>query len=299
VTITFDEQVAIVTGAGNGLGRAYAVELARRGAKVVVNDPGGATDGTGSGTAAESVVADIVAAGGEAVADTQSVASPAGGESIVQTAIDAYGHVDIVINNAGILRDSSFVKLQPTDLDAVLDVHLRGAFFVTQPAFLQMKQQGYGRLLFTTSAAGLFGNFGQTNYAAAKMGLVGLSNVLAVEGARYGITANVIAPAARTRMTEGLLGPLADAMDPDLIVPMALYLVSKECEITHEIYSAMGGRYARVFIGVTPGWFSGAGAQPTVDNIADRIEAIRDPDGYAVPSDISADLDAFTGLLNA
>jgi NAD(P)-dependent dehydrogenase (short-subunit alcohol dehydrogenase family) len=227
------------------------------------------------------------------------VANPVGGESIVQTAIDRWGHVDIVINNAGILRDSTFVKLQPTDLDAVLDVHLRGAFFVTQPAFRQMKQQGYGRLLFTTSAAGLFGNFGQTNYGAAKMGLVGLCNVLAVEGARYGITANVIAPAARTRMTEGLLGPLADAMDPDLIVPMALYLVSKECEITHEIYSAMGGRYARVFIGVTPGWFSGAGAQPTVEEIADRIDAIRDQDGYAVPNNISAEMDAFMGLLNA
>jgi NAD(P)-dependent dehydrogenase (short-subunit alcohol dehydrogenase family) len=299
VTITFDEQVVIVTGAGNGLGRAYALELARRGARVVVNDLGAATDGTGSGSAAESVVAEILAAGGEAVADTQSVATAEGGETIVQNTLDAYGRVDIVINNAGILRDSSFAKLQATDLDAVLDVHLRGAFFVTQPAFRVMREQHYGRLLFTTSAAGLFGNFGQANYGAAKMGIVGLSNVLAIEGDRYGIKSNVIAPAARTRMTQDVLGSIADSMDPDLIVPLALYLVSRECDLTHEIYSAIGGRYARVFVGLTRGWFSAAGSHPTVEDIAERIDVIRDEDGYAVPSNASAELEAFVGLLNA
>jgi NAD(P)-dependent dehydrogenase (short-subunit alcohol dehydrogenase family) len=299
MTITFDEQVALVTGAGNGLGRQYALELARRGAKVVVNDLGGATDGTGSGSAAEVVVAEIVAAGGEAVASGQSVTSAEGGAAIVQTALDAYGRLDIVINNAGILRDASFVKLQQANLDAVLDVHLRAAFFVTQPAFRHMREQGYGRLLFTTSAAGLFGNFGQSNYGAAKMGLVGLSNVLAVEGAGRGITSNVIAPGARTRMTEELLGPLADALGPNLITPMALYLVSRECEITHEVYSAIGGRYARVFVGLTPGWFAGVGIEPSVDDIADHIDAIRNEAGYVVPSDISAEMSTIVELLTA
>ena len=204
----FDGKVAIITGAGGGLGRSHALELARRGALVVVNDLGGSVDGTGSGTtAAQAVVDEITAAGGEAVANYDSVATPEGGQAIVQTALDALGRVDIIINNAGILRDASFKNMDADKVDPVLDVHLRGAFNVTQPAWEHMRDQGYGRIVNTRSGAGIFGNFGQTNYGAAKMGLVGLTRVLAVEGAKYNIKANAIAPVAKTRMTEDILGP--------------------------------------------------------------------------------------------
>src|SRR3954463_8838143 len=197
--ISFDGRVAIVTGAGGGLGRTYALELARRGASVVVNDLGGSVNGEGgSDAAAQKVVDEIKAAGGEAVANYDSVATPEGGENIVKSAVDAFGKVDVVINNAGILRDKSFAKMTLDDIHAVLDVHLKGAFYVSQPAFKVMKDNNYGRFVFTASNA-TFGNFGQTNYAAAKMGLVGLSNTIAVEGARNGILSNVIMPVARTR----------------------------------------------------------------------------------------------------
>jgi NAD(P)-dependent dehydrogenase (short-subunit alcohol dehydrogenase family) len=290
-TVTFDGRVAVVTGAGGGLGRTYALELARRGAQLVVNDLGSRPDGTGAAAgAAQATVDEIVAANGEAVPDTNSVATPEGGEALIRTAIEAFGRIDIVINNAGILRDKSFVKLAPADLDAVLDVHLRGAFYVTQPAFRHMKEQGYGRVLFTASAAGLFGNFGQSNYAAAKMGVVGLSNVVAVEGVKAGITSNVIAPIARTRLTEELLGPFADALDPELVTPLALYLVSEACTLTHEVFSAGAGRYARVFVGLTPGWFAGKGVHPSVEDVADHLGQICSEDGYIVPTDISAEL---------
>ena len=201
--IRFDGRVAVITGAGGGLGRTYALELARRGAKVVVNDLGGKSDGTGKSTSmADQVVDEIRAAGGEAAPNYDSVATPEGGESIIRTAVDTFGKVDIVVNNAGILRDRSFVKLSPEELGLVIDVHLKGAFYVSKPAFRLMKDQRYGRLVFTSSAAGLLGNFGQSNYGAAKMGLVGLMHVLAVEGAKYDIRCNAIAPTARTRITE-------------------------------------------------------------------------------------------------
>jgi NAD(P)-dependent dehydrogenase (short-subunit alcohol dehydrogenase family) len=291
VTIEFDGRVAIVTGAGGGLGKCYALELARRGARVVVNDLGGNPDGTGAAASpADTTVAEIKAAGGEAVANYDSVATPEGGEAITKTALDAFGTVDIVINNAGILRDKSFVNLAVADLGAVIDVHLLGAFHVTQPAFRVMKEKGYGRLLFTSSAAGVFGNFGQTNYGAAKMGLVGLSNVLAVEGAKAGITSNVIAPIAKSRLTEELLGPLADAVEPELVMPLSLYLVSQACELTHEIFSVGGGKYSRVFIGETPGWFAGKGARPTVEDIATHIGDIRSEEGYTVPGNANDDI---------
>ena len=291
MTIAFDGRVAIVTGAGGGLGKTYAVELARRGARVVVNDLGGNPDGTGAaGGPADTTVAEITAAGGEAVANYDSVATPEGGEAITRTALDAFGTVDVVINNAGILRDKSFANLAAADLQAVIDVHLLGAFYVTQPAFRVMKEKGYGRLLFTSSAAGVFGNFGQTNYGAAKMGLVGLSNVLAVEGAKANIHSNVIAPIARSRLTEELLGPLASAVEPDLVTPLALYLVSEACPLTHEIFSVGGGKYSRVFIGETPGWFAGKGTVPTVEDIAEQIEGIRAEDGYTIPANANDDI---------
>jgi len=291
--IRFDGRVAIVTGAGGGLGKTYALELGRRGAKVVVNDLGGKADGTGSGSSmADAVVKEITEAGGEAVANYDSVSTPEGGEAIVKAAVDNFGKVDVVINNAGILRDKTFAKLPPEDLEIVLAVHLKGAFFVSQPAFRHMKDNGYGRFLFTASGAGIFGNFGQTNYGAAKMGLVGLSNVLAQEGAKYNIKSNVIAPIAKTRLTEQLLGPMADKLDPACVTPLSVYLVSETCQLTHEIFDVGGGRYARVFIGLTPGWVKGPGEPATVEEIAENIDAIRDPADYTIPDSIAGEMQA-------
>ncbi len=289
--IRFDDRVAIITGAGGGLGRTYALELAKRGAKVVVNDLGGKADGTGkSSSMADTVVEEITGAGGTAVANYDSVATPDGGNAIVQTALDSFGTVDIVINNAGILRDRTFAKMTVEEIDLVLDVHLRGAFYVTQPAFQVMKERGYGRLIFTSSGAGVFGNFGQTNYGAAKMGLVGMMNVLAVEGAKYNIKCNAIAPTAKTRLTEDLLGPMAEFVAPETVTPMVIYLVSEACDITHEIFSIGGGRFARAFIGVTPGWFAGKGAVVSADDVAANIEQIRKTDGYTIPGNIGDEL---------
>jgi len=281
--ITFTDRVAVVTGAGGGLGRSYALELAHRGARVVVNDLGGATDGTGGGSSmADAVVAEINSAGGEAIANYDSVATVEGGDALIDAAVAAFGGVDIVINNAGILRDKSFTNLAVEDRDSVIDVHLKGAFNVTQPAFRVMKEAGYGRILFTASAAGLFGNFGQANYSAAKMALVGLSNTLAIEGARSGITSNVISPIARTRLTEDLLGPLAERLDPTHVTPLACYLVSEACEVTHEIFSVGGGNYARAFVGLAPGWNAGAN-DVSVEDIGDHLETIRHTEGFTVP----------------
>jgi NAD(P)-dependent dehydrogenase (short-subunit alcohol dehydrogenase family) len=296
--IRFDNRVAVVTGAGGGLGKTYALELGRRGARVVVNDLGGATDGTGgSQSAADAVVAEIVAAGGQAVASYESVSTPEGGAAIIATAIDKLGGIDIVINNAGILRDKSFVKLEASDLEAVLDVHLRGAFHVSQPAFRYMKEKGYGRFLFTSSAAGIFGNFGQTNYGAAKMGLVGLSNVLAVEGGKSNIKSNVIAPIARTRMTEQLLGPLAEHLQPEQVMPLACYLVSDECNLTHEVFSVGGGRYARVFTGLCKGWVAGKGKRPSLEDVRDHMKDIMNTDGFTIPASINDEMAVLMGAL--
>ena len=289
--IRFDERVAVITGAGGGLGQTYALELARRGAKVVVNDLGGSVDGSGGNSrAADETVETIKAAGGDAVANYDSVSTPEGGAAIIDTAMKAFGRVDIVINNAGVLRDKSFMKLEPADLTTVLDVHLRGAFHVSQPAFRVMKERGYGRFLFTSSAAGIFGNFGQSNYGAAKMGLVGLSNVLAVEGARAGIKSNVIAPIARTRMTEQLLGPLAAHLDPAQVTPIACYLVSEACTLTHEVFSVGGGRYARVFTGLCPGWIAGKDSRPSVEDVAGNLSEIMNTEGYSIPASINDEM---------
>ena len=281
--IHFDDQAAIVTGAGGGLGRAYAHLLAARGAKVVVNDPGGDVHGSGSDPSpADSVVAEIQAAGGEAVASYDSVATPEGGAAIVATAMESFGRVDAVIHNAGILRDRSFLKLESEDLELVLNVHLKGAFFVGQPAFRVMKGQGYGRIVFTTSASGLFGTFGQSNYGAAKTGLLGLMRVLSVEGAAHGIQINCVAPSARTRMTEELLGPLSEQLDPRHVAPLVAFLCSRQCDCTSEVFSAGGGRFARVFLGLTRGWYSG-GDVCTVEQLADHMGAIMASEGFTVP----------------
>jgi NAD(P)-dependent dehydrogenase (short-subunit alcohol dehydrogenase family) len=289
--IRFDGRVAVITGAGGGLGKTYALELARRGAHVVVNDLGGAPDGSGkSSSMADVTVNEIKAAGGQAVASYDSVATPAGGEAIIKKAIDSFGRVDVVINNAGILRDKSFAKLEPQDLEIVLDVHLKGAFYVSQPAYRVMKEQNYGRFLFTASAAGIFGNFGQTNYGAAKMGLVGLSNVLAVEGAKNGIKSNVIAPIARTRLTENLLGPIASALDPSTVMPLACYLVSEACELSHEVFSVGGGRFARVFVGLAPGWFAGKGKVVSLEDVRDNLGQIMDEKNYIVPKSVGDEM---------
>jgi NAD(P)-dependent dehydrogenase (short-subunit alcohol dehydrogenase family)/acyl dehydratase len=271
--ISFDGRVAIVTGAGAGLGRAYALELAGRGAKVVVNDLGGARDGSGGGSAgpADRVVDEIRALGGEAVASYDSVATPEGGEAIVRTAMEAFGTVDIVINNAGILRDKSFVKMTSENWRGVLDVHLDGAYHVSRPAFTVMREKRYGRILMTTSAAGLYGNFGQTNYSAAKMGVVGLMNTLKLEGEKHNIKVNTIAPLAASRLTEDILPPdLFARMKPEYAVPMALFLCSETCPVSGNIYNAGMGFYNRAAI------VSGPGMVPVADGRIPSIEEIRD-----------------------
>jgi len=280
----FDGKVAVITGAGGGLGRQHALLLASRGALVVVNDLGGAVDGSGSDKgAAQKVVDEIRAAGGEAVPDTNSVSTVEGGAAIVKTAVDAYGRVDIVVNNAGILRDKSFQNMEPDMIKAVLDVHLAGAFNVTQPAFKLMREQGYGRIVSTSSAAGIFGNFGQANYGAAKMGLVGFTRVLAVEGAKYNVKANAIAPLAYTRMTENLLGNLGERLDPSFVSPIVAYLAHEECPVSGEVYSVGGGRVARVFIAESQGYFN---ATLTLEDVRDNFEQIRSEVDYKVPANI-------------
>ena len=286
--IGFDGRVAIITGAGGGLGRQHALELARRGARVVVNDLGGSVSGEGGDVGpAQKVVAEIEALGGEAVADTNSVATPDGGRAVVQTALDAFGTVDVVVNNAGILRDKSFHNLDQAMIEAVIQVHLLGAFYVTQPAFQVMREKGYGRIVSTSSNSGLLGNFGQSNYGAAKMGLVGLTNVLAIEGRKNNIKANAIAPVAATRMTEGLFEDLIDKMDPALVSPLVAYLASEACEVTGEVYSAAGGIISRFFIGLTPGYYN---PELTAEDIAAHLAEIRDETGYIVPEDNTGEL---------
>ena len=282
--IRFDGRVAIVTGAGAGLGRAYALELAKRGAKVVVNDLGGARDGSGASTsAADKVVEEIKAAGGEAVASYDSVSTPEGGEAIVAKAIDTYGKLDILINNAGVLRDKSLAKMEPQDWNIVMSVHLDGAYNVSRPAFLKMRENGYGRIILTSSASGLYGNFGQTNYGAAKLALVGFMNTLKIESEKHNIKVNTIAPTARTRLTEDVLPPdLADKLKPEFIAPLVLYLCSEQCPVTGAIYNAGMGYYNRVAI------MTGSGVQlhggieiPTPEDVAKNIGKITSLEGAA------------------
>jgi NAD(P)-dependent dehydrogenase (short-subunit alcohol dehydrogenase family) len=287
----YDGKVVIITGAGGGLGRQHALLMASRGALVVINDLGGAVDGSGSDKgAAEHVVDEIKALGGEAVADTNSVATPEGGKAIVQTAVDAFGRVDVVVNNAGILRDKAFSNMEPDLLDPVIDVHLKGAFNVTRPAWVLMKEQGYGRIISTSSAAGIFGNFGQTNYGAAKMGLVGFTRVLAVEGAKYNIKANAIAPLALTRMTENLMAGLGDKLEPGLVSPLVAFLAHEDCPVTGQVFSVGGGRVAQVFIGETKGYHN---AHLSMEDVRDNWGTITDRDGYAVPNNLGEETALF------
>ncbi len=291
----FDGKVAIVTGAGGGLGREHALLLARRGARVVVNDVGGSVHGDGSDLGpAEAVAEEIRGGGGEAVADGHSVSTPGGGEAIVQTAIDAFGRVDVVVNNAGILRDKTFQNMTADLLDPVIDVHLRGAFHVTRPAWLHFREQGYGRVVNTSSNSGILGNFGQSNYGAAKMGLVGLTRVLAAEGAKYNIKVNAIAPLARTRMTEELLGAAAEKLEPSLVSPVVAYLAHESVPVSGEVYSVGGGRVARFFIGMTRGY---ADPSLTPEDVRDHFEEIRDQAGYTVPAGPADELEALFGMI--
>jgi NAD(P)-dependent dehydrogenase (short-subunit alcohol dehydrogenase family)/acyl dehydratase/putative sterol carrier protein len=276
--IRFDDRVAIITGAGAGLGRAYAVELANRGAKIVVNDYGGSPDGTGDGSSspAQIVVDQIKKAGGEAVANYDNVASIEGGENIVKTALDTFGTVDILINNAGILRDKSFVKMEPEYWHSVLGVHLAGAYNVTRPAFKIMKEKGYGRIVMTTSAAGLYGNFGQTNYSSAKLAVVGLMNSLKLEGEKYNIKVNTIAPLAASRLTEGVMPPeIFEKSKPEFVTPMTLYLCSERCPVTGNIYNAGLGFFNRAAIFTGPGAVVGEKDNlPDADAVSAKIKQI-------------------------
>jgi NAD(P)-dependent dehydrogenase (short-subunit alcohol dehydrogenase family) len=286
--IGFDGKVAIITGAGGGLGRHHALELASRGARLVINDLGGSLSGEGGDAGpAQRVVQEILDLGGEAVADGNSVATAEGGKAIVQTAVDAFGTVDILVNNAGILRDKSFHNLDQAMIESVIQVHLLGAFNVTQPAFQIMREKSYGRIVSTSSNSGILGNFGQANYGAAKMGLVGLTRVLAIEGRKNNIKANAIAPVALTRMTEEMFGAAGEALDPALVSPLVAYLSSDACEPTGEIFSAAGGIISRFFIGLTPGYYN---PNLTAEDVAEHLSIIRDETGYIVPEDSSGEI---------
>ncbi|MGR4865985.1 SDR family NAD(P)-dependent oxidoreductase [Caulobacter sp. LARHSG274] len=291
-TIRFDDKVVVVTGAGNGLGRTYALQLAERGAKVVVNDLGGSTDGRGDDqSAASRVVEEIRAAGGEATANFDSVATQAGGANIIRTALDAYGRVDAVIANAGILRDRSFSKLSQEELDIILDVHLRGTMFTVQPAFNWMRENGGGNIVMTASPSGLFGAFGQANYCAAKLGIVGMMRVMAIEGAKAGIKVNALAPTAATRLTAtaGMSGeatepktPQEDPMSTGRVSPLVLALAHQSCPASGEIFNAGCGWISRAVVAVNQGVvlddFSPEG-------VAAQWDAIRDPSTLTVPVD--------------
>ncbi len=278
MSISFNDQVAIVTGAGGGLGRCHALELAKRGAKVVVNDLGGAVDGSGgSSEAAESVVAEIKAAGGEAIANGGSVSDRAGVQSIVDDAMNTWGRVDILINNAGILRDKSFAKMTLDDFELVMDVHLMGAVYCTHAVWPIMREQNYGRILMTTSPTGLYGNFGQTNYGAAKLGQVGFMHSLKIEGAKNNIHTNTIAPVAATRMTEDLIPEAAqEKLGPELVTPAAIFLVSQDAP-NGVILQAQGGQYSMACIVENEGVNLGVDAD--ADDVAASYERIADLTG--------------------
>jgi NAD(P)-dependent dehydrogenase (short-subunit alcohol dehydrogenase family) len=293
--IDFTGQVAIVTGAGRGLGRLYALDLARRGASVVVNDLGGSMGGEGSDdSVADEVVKEIEANGGVAVASHDSVATPEGGEAVVRAALDAFGRVDALVSNAGIFGRTPFDELTVEQWRRMLEVHLDGGFYVSQPAFRAMKSQGYGRFVFIASSAGMFGQTEAAHYAAAKAGIIGLMNVVAIEGAPHGIRANCVLPFGVSRMVTETIGegnahldePFFAVIAPELVVPMTVFLASRTCELTHQCYSALGGRFARAFAGVGNGWCAARGTRPTADDIAAHLDEVSSTEPFIVPGSI-------------
>jgi NAD(P)-dependent dehydrogenase (short-subunit alcohol dehydrogenase family) len=298
--LRFDEQVAVITGAGGGLGKQYAMLLASRGARIVINDTGGSVTGDGSNSeAADAAAEEIRERGGEAVADSHSVTSPEGGKAIIDTALRTWGRVDIVINNAGIVGDAPFEDMTAERLEPLVDVHLKGAFYVTRPAWKVMREQRYGRVLNTSSAAGILGAERMSNYGAAKTGLIGFTRVLAAEGADHNIRVNAIAPIAYTRMlahsvdgagqqddaaAQAVLGDLVgqylQKLDPALVAPVAAFLTHKDCPVSGEIYTVGAGHVARFFIGRTRGFHSSA---LSIEDVRDHLDEIRDEAGYTVP----------------
>ncbi|OBJ37232.1 short-chain dehydrogenase [Mycobacterium colombiense] len=298
--LRFDDQVAVITGAGGGLGKQYALLLASRGARVVVNDLGGSVTGGGTDSrAADTAAAEIRDLGGDAVADSHSVTSPEGGQAIIDTALNAWGRVDIVINNAGIVGDAPFEDMTAERFEPLLDVHLKGAFYVTRPAWKAMREQGYGRILHTCSAAGILGAAGMSNYGSAKTGLIGLTRVLAAEGADHNIKVNALAPIAYTRMLahsvdgaaqpddpaaqavlDDLVGQYLQKLDPALVAPVAAFLTHRDCPVSGEIYTVGAGHVSRFFIGRTKGFY-----RPglSIEDVRDHLAEIRDETGYTVP----------------
>ncbi len=274
--LRFDDRVAVVTGAGRGLGREYALLLASRGAKVVVNDNGSSIQGeAGDEGPAHDVAREIQAAGGQAVACTDSVATPKGGDAIIQAALDRFGRVDILIHNAGNVRYGALDEISQEDFDAVLDVHLMGAFHLVRAAFPHMKTTGYGRIVLTSSIGGLYGNARCVNYGVSKAGMIGLSNVAALEGAERNIKSNLIIPAAVTRMADGLDTSQYPAMGPELVAPVVGWLAHQDCSITGEMLISVAGRVARAFVAETEGVFRPSW---TIESVGEEMDAIRDPD---------------------
>jgi len=293
--IDFTGQAVIVTGAGRGLGRLYALELAQRGASVVVNDLGGSMHGSGADAGvADQVVEEIERGGGVAVPSHDSVDSPEGGNAIVHTAIENFGRLDAVVSNAGIFNSVPFDELSTDDWRRMLGVHLDGGFYLSQPAYRVMKSQGYGRFVFIVSSAGMFGQPLEAHYAAAKTGLVGLTNVIAIEGAEHGIRANTVLPFGFSRMvTETVGDPKAleetgflKVIKPELVVPIVVFLASHECEFSHHNYSACAGRFARVFVGLGEGWLAEPDSDPTADDILAHLTEISATEPYSVPGSI-------------
>ena len=309
--LRFDDRVALVTGAGGGLGREHALLLASRGAAVMVNDLGSPTMGgqDHDPSPAQAVVEEISAAGGVAIANSDSVASREGAESMVASALEEFGRLDILINNAGIIRNRTFLNIGEYEFEPVLDVHVKGCFFVTRPAYEHMKTVGYGRIINTSSGSGLFGSFGQTAYSAAKAAIYGFTRTLAIEGSRYGVHVNAIAPGALTRMTGDVLGDdgamaemtglsgedLVYQMGPHQVAPAVAYLAHESCSLNGETLSASGGRVGRAFMGVTKGIYED---ELTVESVADRINEVCDEDGYLVPDNVDQEIELLLSHLN-
>lgn len=270
--IDLTERVAIVTGAGNGLGRAHSLALAAAGARVVVNDADEA--------AANSVVKEINDSGNEAVACAAAVGDAEAAKVLLGAALSTWGRLDAVVNNAGILRDMTIPKVTPDDFESVMRVHVMGSFYVAQAAFVHMKEQRYGRLVFTTSGGGVFGGFGQVSYAAAKSAIVGMARTFSIEGARYGILSNCVAPLARTQMTGDIFGPLNEQMVPEAVSPVVVYLASPQAQVSGETFSAGGGRFARMFSAFTPGWTGDL--DNTVDDVVAHLDEIRDTERFTI-----------------